>query len=60
MKRGSSAKFQKLGGAMAPAGPPPAPPLDITVGVGGDGGISDDGRIYPNVGGYFAIIEQVQ
>jgi len=33
---------------------------DITVGVGGDGGISDDGRIYPNVGGYFAIIEQVQ
>ncbi|XP_039838365.1 uncharacterized protein LOC120698715 isoform X5 [Panicum virgatum] len=31
---------------------------DITVGVGGDGGISDDGRIYPNVGGYFAIIQQ--
>ena len=29
MKRGSSAKFQKLGGAMAPAGPLPAPPLDI-------------------------------
>ena len=27
MKRGSSAKFQKLGGAMAPAGPLPAPPL---------------------------------
>jgi hypothetical protein len=33
---------------------------DIAVGVGGDGGISDDGRIYPDVGGYFAIIEQVQ
>ena len=32
---------------------------DITVGVGGEGGISDDGRIYPNVGGYFAMIEQV-
>jgi len=31
---------------------------DITVGVGGEGGISDDGRIYPNVGGYFAMIEQ--
>jgi len=31
---------------------------DIAVGVGGDGGISDDGRIYPDVGGYFAIIEQ--
>ncbi|PUZ66018.1 hypothetical protein GQ55_3G272600 [Panicum hallii var. hallii] len=31
---------------------------DIAVGVGGDGGISDNGRIYPNVGGYFAIIEQ--
>lgn len=31
---------------------------DIAVGVGGDGGISDDGRVYPDVGGYFAIIEQ--
>nr|CAB3461498.1 unnamed protein product [Digitaria exilis] len=31
---------------------------DIAVGVGGDGGISEDGTIYPNVGGYFAIIEQ--
>jgi hypothetical protein len=32
---------------------------DIAVGVGGDGGISYDGTIYPNVGGYLAIIEQV-
>lgn len=31
---------------------------DIAVGVGGEGGISDDGRIYPDVGGYFAIIDQ--
>ncbi|KAL6909954.1 hypothetical protein ACP4OV_001212 [Aristida adscensionis] len=31
---------------------------DIAVGVGGEGGISNDGRIYHDVGGYFAIIEQ--
>ncbi|XP_072960994.1 nucleoside hydrolase 3-like isoform X2 [Typha angustifolia] len=31
---------------------------DIPVGVGGDGGISDDGIIYPNVGGYHPLIEQ--
>ena len=32
---------------------------DIPVGVGGDGGISYDGTIFPNVGGYHPIIEQV-
>jgi hypothetical protein len=32
---------------------------DILVGVGGDGGISDDGTIYPNVGGYLPLIDQV-
>ncbi|KAI3863883.1 hypothetical protein MKW98_031475 [Papaver atlanticum] len=31
---------------------------DITVGVGGEGGISPNGTIYPNVGGYLPIIEQ--
>nr|CAD1833696.1 unnamed protein product [Ananas comosus var. bracteatus] len=31
---------------------------DIPVGVGGDGGISDDGTIYPNVGGHLSLIEQ--
>ncbi|XP_057547170.1 nucleoside hydrolase 3-like [Amaranthus tricolor] len=31
---------------------------DIPVGVGGDGGISYDGTIFPNVGGYHPIIEQ--
>uniref|UniRef100_A0A452Z3G7 Inosine/uridine-preferring nucleoside hydrolase domain-containing protein n=1 Tax=Aegilops tauschii subsp. strangulata TaxID=200361 RepID=A0A452Z3G7_AEGTS len=31
---------------------------DIAVGVGGEGGISNDGRIYPHVGGYFPIIDQ--
>lgn len=31
---------------------------DIPVGVGGDGGILDDGTILPNVGGYLPIIEQ--
>uniref|UniRef100_A0ACD5U396 Uncharacterized protein n=1 Tax=Avena sativa TaxID=4498 RepID=A0ACD5U396_AVESA len=31
---------------------------DVAVGVGGEGGISDDGRIDPDVGGYFAIMEQ--
>jgi hypothetical protein len=32
---------------------------DILVGVGGDGGISDTGTIYPNVGGYLPLIDQV-
>ncbi|KAJ7520484.1 hypothetical protein O6H91_19G008000 [Diphasiastrum complanatum] len=31
---------------------------DIAVGVGGEGGISDDGIISENVGGYLPIIEQ--
>ncbi|KQK06291.1 hypothetical protein BRADI_2g25527v3 [Brachypodium distachyon] len=31
---------------------------DIAVGVGGEGGISDDGRMYPDIGGYFPIIDQ--
>ncbi|CAM0955553.1 unnamed protein product [Alopecurus aequalis] len=31
---------------------------DILVGVGGDGGISDAGTIYPNVGGYLPLIDQ--
>jgi hypothetical protein len=30
------------------------------VGIGGDGGISDSGTIYPNVGGYLPLIDQVQ
>lgn len=33
---------------------------DIPVGVGGEGGIREDGTILPNVGGYLPIIEQVQ
>ena len=33
---------------------------DISVGVGGEGGIREDGTILPNVGGYLPIIEQVQ
>lgn len=33
---------------------------DIAVGVGGEGGILEDGTIQPNVGGYLPIIEQVQ
>jgi hypothetical protein len=33
---------------------------DIMVGIGGDGGISDSGTIYPNVGGYLPLIDQVQ
>ena len=32
---------------------------DILVGVGGDGGILDDGTILPNAGGYLPLIEQV-
>ena len=32
---------------------------DIAVGVGGDGGILEDGTILPNVGGYIPIIDQV-
>lgn len=32
---------------------------DITVGVGGEGGILPNGDIEPNVGGYLPIIEQV-
>ncbi|XP_023526513.1 uncharacterized protein C1683.06c isoform X5 [Cucurbita pepo subsp. pepo] len=31
---------------------------DIAVGVGGEGGILDDGTIQPNVGGYISIIDQ--
>lgn len=31
---------------------------DIPVGVGGEGGILEDGTILPNVGGYLPIIEQ--
>ncbi|KAK1696700.1 hypothetical protein QYE76_013397 [Lolium multiflorum] len=31
---------------------------DIAVGAGGDGGISDDGKIHPNVGGYLPLIDQ--
>ncbi|XBJ10427.1 nucleoside hydrolase 3 isoform X1 [Aegilops tauschii subsp. strangulata] len=31
---------------------------DILVGIGGDGGISDAGTIYPNVGGYLPLIDQ--
>lgn len=33
---------------------------DIAVGVGGEGGILEDGTILPNVGGYLPIIEQVK
>lgn len=32
---------------------------DIPAGVGGDGGISNNGTIFPNVGGYLPLIEQV-
>lgn len=32
---------------------------DIAVGVGGEGGILQDGTVLPNVGGYLPIIEQV-
>lgn len=32
---------------------------DVAVGVGGDGGILQDGTILPNVGGYLPIIDQV-
>lgn len=32
---------------------------DIRVGVGGEGGISKDGKIYPDVGGYLPLIDQV-
>lgn len=32
---------------------------DITVGVGGEGGILEDGTILPDVGDYLPIIEQV-
>ncbi|GMH28461.1 hypothetical protein Nepgr_030304 [Nepenthes gracilis] len=31
---------------------------DVRVGVGGEGGISEGGTIYPNVGGYLPLIEQ--
>ncbi|KAM0962832.1 nucleoside hydrolase 3-like isoform X1 [Malus sylvestris] len=31
---------------------------DVRVGVGGEGGIKEDGTILPNVGGYLPIIEQ--
>ncbi|KAJ8766470.1 hypothetical protein K2173_022529 [Erythroxylum novogranatense] len=31
---------------------------DVSVGVGGEGGILEDGTILPNVGGYLPIIEQ--
>jgi hypothetical protein len=32
---------------------------DIAVGVGGDGGISDDGKIHSDVGGYLPLVDQV-
>lgn len=32
---------------------------DVAVGVGGEGGILEDGTILPNVGGYLPIIQQV-
>lgn len=32
---------------------------DIVVGMGGEGGILDDGKIQPNVGGYIPIIDHV-
>nr|XP_043630384.1 uncharacterized protein LOC122601709 [Erigeron canadensis] len=32
---------------------------DIDVGVGGDGGILENGTILPNVGGYLPIIDQI-
>lgn len=32
---------------------------DVSVGVGGEGSILEDGTILPNVGGYHPIIEQV-
>lgn len=32
---------------------------DVAVGIGGEGGILEDGTIMPNVGGYHPIIEQV-
>ena len=32
---------------------------DIGVGVGGEGGILEDGTILANVGGYLPLIEQV-
>ncbi|GAB4851206.1 Nucleoside hydrolase 5 [Ancistrocladus abbreviatus] len=32
---------------------------DIPVGVGGEGGILEEGTILPNVGGYLPLIEQV-
>ncbi|GKD91522.1 hypothetical protein Tco_1367029, partial [Tanacetum coccineum] len=31
---------------------------DVAVGVGGEGGILEDGTIQPNVGGYIPIIDQ--
>ncbi|CAN0898573.1 Nucleoside hydrolase 3 [Linum grandiflorum] len=31
---------------------------DVSVGVGGEGGVLDDGTILPNVGGYLPLIEQ--
>lgn len=33
---------------------------DIAVGVGGEGGILENGTILPDVGGYLPIIDQVQ
>lgn len=33
---------------------------DVAVGVGGEGGIGEDGTILQDVGGYLPIIEQVQ
>lgn len=32
---------------------------DVAVGVGGEGGILQNGTILPNVGGYLPIVEQV-
>jgi hypothetical protein len=33
---------------------------DLSVGMGGEGGIKEDGHILPDVGGYLPIVEQVR
>lgn len=32
---------------------------DVSVGMGGEGGIAEDGHIFPDVGGFLPIVEQV-